>query len=264
MLKTRQQVLTGVLALLFSSTPLAAGAATLHRTLAGPSLAIDSPCAKRVEISVGDARAVQVTASSDHPEEIDRLRFDGAGAATIRTAGGRCWRPFGAFAFQPTLVLAVQVPDRFPTRIDEAGKAVYRIGRLEAPLDVQAAGAIDLSAQAVTKLSLDLSGSGTVAVGSVIGAARIAISGSGAVTIDDGKIDQASVDQSGTGSFRLQHGAIEHLAVQDSGAGRVRIDGTVGDATVDLSGLGSVSLARLTGQLTKNISGMGDVRIGGR
>jgi hypothetical protein len=230
------------------AVPLLGGhAAERSLRLGGSDLVIDDPCARQVTITADPALHGQVVveARAGHAEELDRLVFESRGRVRIRpvVAGTRCWQPSPG-ALDPTLHLALRVPEGFGLAIDEPGFGSYAIG-------------------ATGTLTLDLSGAGAVTVARVAGDASIDLSGSATVMIAQADMDRLTTGLSGAGGVTVLQGRVGQASLDDSGTGTIRIGARTRDATVDLSGVGSVRFAVVTGTLRKDVSGAGSVSVGG-
>jgi hypothetical protein len=243
---------------------VAAEAASRTATVSGPSLLIDTPCARHVAITPDPDLHGQVTisATADHQEELDRLVFDQLdGNAALHTVKAGCWRPMLNFSFSPTLELVLRVPAGMALAIDESGAGSYSIGPVGGALDLDLSGAATVEAESVTALKADLSGNGSVAAGQVAGETSIDISGNGDVKIGRAQITALSVDLSGAGNVSLAEGQVGTATLEESGFGTMRIGAEVGDATVDISGAGTVRFNKVTGSLKKDITGAGTVTV---
>jgi hypothetical protein len=242
-----------------------AHAASREVTLAGSALSIDSPCVRHVEIrpDAGLHGQIAVSATAEHEEELARLVMEAAGTGVrVHTVREGCWRPPLDFGVRRTLSLLVRVPVGAAVALDEGGAGVYEVGAVGGPLRLDFSGAAKLSAQAVTRLHADISGSASVDVGNAEGAADIAMSGSGSFAIGAADLSTMHVNLSGAGSVAVAHGHIGSVSLDESGFGSIGIGAEVGDAHVEISGAGSVHFAKVTGALTKDVSGVGDVSVG--
>lgn len=89
---------------------------------------------------------------------------------------------------------------------------------------------------------------------------RFDIAGSGQLSIEDYRQDKLTVDLSGDGSVRAK-GEVKALELSISGSGESNLsDLKVGDAKVDIDGSGQATLAP-TGSANVNISGSGEVTL---
>ncbi len=238
-----------------------ARAGTLSATLQGSGLAVDTPCARSVEImpDAGLHGQVTVQATAEHQEELDHLLLESRGIVLIHTHPGRCWQD--GLNTEPTLALVVRVPAAYAITVDEAGASRYTIGAVGGPLSLDLSGAIDFTDEAATSVQADISGSGSLHVARADGAAQIAVSGHADITVEQAEMPTLSMDMSGAGSIDVAHGHIGRARLETSGAGHMQIGAEVGDAHVEVSGVGSVHFAKVTGQLTKEISGAGSVTV---
>jgi hypothetical protein len=236
-----------------------------HMTASGASLKIDGPCARHVSIQPDPTLngQVAVDATADNPQEIAQLALNSDDGAKLFTPADRCWRPDGSWNFEPTLTLTIRVPPHFPINIDESN-GNYTIGPVAGPLAADLSGSIQLHADSVTTLAVDMSGSGQVTIGQADGTVHADMSGSGTIDIGTGTLPDLTLDMSGSGRFRLGAGSIAKLRLETDGSGQVQIGGTVGDGTISISGSGSVNIAKVTGQLRQDVSGSGSVQIGSR
>jgi hypothetical protein len=242
-----------------------AEAASRSATLTGPSLSIDTPCARHLTITPDTALngQVAISATADHQEELDRLIFDSSdGKVAIRTVKAGCWRPLVSFSFSPTLELAIRVPAGMALAVDESGTGSYTIGAVGGALDLDLSGSATLDAETVTALKAALSGDGAVTIGQVAGKTSIDIPGHGTVKIGSAQIPALNVDLSGAGNVSITGGQVGTATLDASGFGNIRIGAEVGDATVDISGAGRVHFNKVSGALKKDISGAGTVTVG--
>jgi hypothetical protein len=240
--------------------------ATRHLTASGNGLGIDSPCARQVSI-MPDATGGDITvdATADNQPEVDQLVLTGGESVKLFVPShgpNSCWRPAGSPGFAPTLALAIHVPPSSALSIDESGKADYTVGDIHAPLNLDFSGMVNMRAEGIGALNLDLSGAGDVAIARANGPVHAELSGHGTLTIDNASISAASLDLSGNGSIRIDHGDIGNIQISDSGAADVLIGATVGNGAVDISGVGAVKIAKVTGALAKDVSGAGSIEIG--
>ncbi len=241
-----------------------AQAAERHATLSGSRLAIDSPCARSVDVQPdpGLHGQVLVTASAEHEEELDHLALDGGETVRLLTQPGECWRAGLFGAWRPTLRLAVRVPEGFDLRIDESSIGAYTLGAVGGRLALGVSGTGDVSAQSATDLDVELSGLAHIRVAAVRGAVKIDLSGGGAVALGSVAAPTLVAELSGAGALSVDGGQIGRATTESSGVGTIQIGAVVGSAHADLSGMGSVRFARVTGQLDKEVSGMGSVTVG--
>ena len=255
---------TSSLAVLFCLTSIASLAAERQTTLSGAGLSLDSNCARQLEIrpDPGLTGQVAITVTADNQEEIDRLVFDTASNARIRSGPQACWRSSLLSSFEPTLTMLVRVPTGFPLHIDASGAGSGVVGDVGGPLDLNQSGAGRFIVSTVTTLSIELSGEGDVRVAKADGVGKIDLSGAGHVSVGQATMATLTANLSGAGTIDVQSGQIDRLLVDDSGFGTVRVGATVGDALVNVSGLGGVHLAKVTGALRKDVSGVGAVTVG--
>jgi hypothetical protein len=221
-----------------------ARAASRDAVLTGTSLAIDSPCARHVDIQpdAGLHGQVSVRVVADHQEELDRLLLESHDTARLRSAPGGCWDMPGNG--QRTLDLTIKVPVGFALAIDEDGAPRYDIGPVGGGLTV------------------DLSGTGDVDLGQVSGAATLSLSGHGKITIGQAAIRKLKVELSGSGRVSVGHGRVGDATLDASGAGAIDMGADTGDAEVDISGAAEVHFAKVSGRLDKDVSGAGSVSVG--
>ena len=247
-----------------ATASLPALAASREATLEGSNLTIDSPCARHVDVRPDPQLHGQavVSATADHPEELDRLVAETHDGVRVHTVPAGCWqtRLFGGT--EPTLTLSIRVPAGFPLAIDESGAGDYSVGDLGGSLRLDLSGAVRVIAADVSSLDLDLSGKSDVDIGQVHGAAKTELSGAGHLAIRRADVPDFSVSISGAANVSVAAGQIDHLRAEDSGFGSIRLDTTVGDADIDMSGVGSIRLAKVTGRVRKDVSGVGTVSIG--
>ncbi len=239
-------------------------AAEKTTTLAGAGLAIVTPCAAQVVVQPDpnlQGRSV-VTATADHPEELDRLVLDTEPSPSVSTGRRECWRPESNVVFRPTLSLRVKVPVGTPLSIDESAVGHYTIGDVGGPFSLNLSGAAQVQTGRITTLRADLSGSGSLTASVIDGPASAEMSGHGMVRIGRATAPVLSLSLSGMGSFVIMSGSISKATLDNSGAGTVQIGATVGDVTANLSGIGSVHLSHVTGAVQKEVSGMGSVTVG--
>jgi len=127
---------------------------------------------------------------------------------------------------------------------------------------------------------LNVSGSGNLDGGNVIGAAKLTSTGSG--NIDLGEINgdlvyegrgssnlslerldgRASVTMSGSGNVDIDDGEIPDLMISSRGSSAFDFGGTAGDAAVIVSGSGDVDIDDATGTRDVKSSGSAAVKIG--
>jgi hypothetical protein len=247
-------------------TSVPALGATRHLTASGVGLGIDSPCARQISI-MPDAVGHEVTvdATADNQQEVDQLVLTGGQSVKLfvpNRGPNSCWHPAGEPGFGPTLSLAIHVPAATPLSVDESGRADYTVGDIQAPLNLDFSGMVNLRGGGVAALSLDLSGAGDVTIAHANGPLHADLSGKGSLAIGNASISAASLDLSGDGSIRIDHGDISNIQLSDSGAADVSIGATVGNGAVDISGVGAIRIAKVTGAIAKDISGAGTVVIG--
>ena len=248
--------------LVFGAAPALGQTRTLQA--AGSSLGIDTPCARSVTIqpdpSLTGSFTAQATAA--HPEELAELVFEGGGAAKLHGPEDECWGQ-NVRGFTRTMDIVVHVPTGVAIAIAEASDTKYVLGDIGGKLTLDLSGAVQLQAVSATDVSLDMSGTGSVAIGHVDGSMKTEISGAGEVRIDRGTIPDLNLSMSGSGKFTLSAGTVKQMPLEVSGDATVRIGGTVGDSTISLSGSGTIQLAKVTGSLTKEVDGDGTVTVGG-
>lgn len=239
-----------------------ARAASRDAVLTGTSLAIDSPCARHVDIQpdAGLHGQVSVRVVADHQEELDRLLLESHDTARLRSAPGGCWDMPGNG--QRTLDLTIKVPVGFALAIDEDGAPRYDIGPVGGGLTLDISGAVALRAASVADLTVDLSGTGDVDLGQVSGAATLSVSGHGKITIGQAAIRKLTVELSGSGRVSVGHGRVGDATLDASGAGAIDMGADTGDAEVDISGAAEVHFAKVSGRLDKDVSGAGSVSVG--
>ena len=223
--------------------PAIGRAAERDATLTGDRLAIESACLRHVEIQPDPALQgrIVVHAAADHREELDRLVLEQQDGGRVRDSPGECWRPAGASAARPTIMLSIRTPMRMPVSIDAPGQASYVIGDTGGPLRLEMSGTTTLAAGSIGALQAELSGDGRVDIARIDGDARIELSGTGQVGVERGQIGIASLEVSGEGG--------------------IRIGATIGNATASVSGSGTIALARVTGVLSHSVSGSGSVTV---
>jgi hypothetical protein len=254
-----------LLAAMVAALPLAGvRAASREAMLTGNGLSIDTPCAVAVDIEPdpGLIGQMSISATADHPEELDRLVLESGTPAKIHTGLLGCWHPLGFGSFERTLHLTVRVPAGSAMTIDESGSGRYRLGDIDGPLKLDLSGSADVQAGRMAGLTVDVSGSGDVHVAALHDKVGITLSGHGAVLVDRADAPALVADLSGAGSVQINAGGIGQVKLDDSGMGSMRFGASVGEATVNLSGVGSVHFAKLAGALHKDVSGVGTVTIG--
>ena len=242
--------------------PGLAAAAVLDAEPGGASLGIEASCARHVVIR-GDAALrdrVVVHAAADHQEELDRLRAESGAVARLGAVPAGCWRPEPSFI--PTLDLLVRVPPGFALSINDAGTPDYAINGVGGPLALQLSGAVRLRDADATALTATLAGDDAVALGRVGGAARVELSGSGSLDVDEAAMPALALSVSGVGEARVAHGSIGSVALEDDGHGTIRIGATINTGSAAIAGFGSIALARVTGPLARDISGLGTITVG--
>jgi hypothetical protein len=211
------------------------------------------------------AHEVTVDATADNQQEVDELALTGGQSVKLfvpNRGPNSCWHSAGAPGFEPTLSLAIRVPAATPLSIDESSRADYTVGDIQAPLNLDFSGMVNLRGGDVAALSLDLSGAGDVTIAHVNGPLHAVLSGKGSLAIGNASISAASLELSGNGSIRIDHGDIGNVQLSDSGAADVSIGATVGNGAVDISGVGTIKIAKVTGAIAKDVSGAGTIEIG--
>ncbi len=244
--------------------PGPAAAATLDARLDGSSLAIDTSCARQVEIRSDPTLHDQVVlhATADRQEELDRLRTVSGAVARLRAVPEGCWRPQPDRTFAPTVALVLQVPPGLALEVADSGRVDYAIGPIGGPLALALSGAIRLRDAGVTTLAATLDGDDTVQLGCVDGAAQIVLSGSGSVTVDAARMPALALTVNGVGQVSIAHGQIGSAQLSDNGSGAIRIGATVGTGAAAVAGSGSIGLARVSGPLAREASGIGTITVG--
>ncbi len=260
--------LFAVLAIVLAGSASPARAASRDFAADGQTLSVSSPCAARVAIDPDPSLqgSIRVAATASNPEEIAQLAVEAGGtAAVVRRAEPerQCWKPAGASAWSPTLMLRIGVPARMPVSIDETGAADDAIGAVGGPLSADLSGAVTLRAASVASLRLDVSGAARIAIGTLQGPATVRSAGHATVRIGNATSPTLRVLMSGSGNLVVADGTVGSLLIENSGAADVSVGGTTGNATLSLSGIGGVRIARLTGALRKTVSGVATVSIGG-
>lgn len=243
----------------------AAHAEALTLSATGPRLAIDSPCAREVDVTVdpnlhGQAR---LEAEAANQGELAQLVFDSGEAARLHISGPECWSHDYNGGFSPTLVVRLSVPQGFAVAVTESGAGTYHIGPTGGALTLDISGAAKVTAESATSLDADLSGEADISVAHAAGNAHLELSGAGRIAIGNASIIHMNIDMSGNGAVTLNGGSVKKADIDVSGNGTVNLSATIGDARVDVSGNGDISLAHVTGTLSKEIDGQGNVRVGG-
>jgi len=249
---------------LIALLPALAQAAEHAHTLSGKGLDMSGACARSVQIMPDPALAGQVAvqAAAVHPEEIAQLAFESGDTARIRRRTESCWRPQEARAFQPTLILTIRVPARAPLTISDGGNLQYRIGPVGGPLTLALSGSGTVRAEAVDRLSAQLSGSQHLQVDQVQGEARLVMSGSDETDIDRADLRHLDAVLSGSGSLSVGSGHIASGSIRGSGSTNAEIGASTGDLSVTLAGSGTVRLARQEGTLTRSVAGSARILVG--
>ena len=242
--------------------PGPAAAAMLDAEPSGASLGIETSCARHVVIRGDGAlrNRVAMHAVADHQEELDRLRIGSDAVARLGAVPAGCWRP-GA-SFMPTLDLLVRVPPGFALLIDDAGAPDHAIDGVGGPLALQLSGAVRLRDADAAALTATLAGDDAVALGRVGGAARVELTGSGSLDVDEAAMPILALSISGVGEARVARGSIGSVALEDDGHGTIRIGAAINTGSAVVAGAGSITLARVTGPLARDISGLGTITVG--
>ena len=257
-------ILIPALLLLLPCRPGPAAAARLDARLDGSSLAVETSCARQVEIRGDPGLHDQVVlhATADHQDELDRLRTGSGAVARLRAVPDGCWRPQPDGTFAPTVALVLRVPPGFAIRIADAGRVDYAIGPIGGPLALDLSGAIRLRDTAATTLAATLAGDDAVVLGRVDGAAQVELSGSGSLAIDEARMPALAVSVNGIGQVSIEHGAVGSAQLSSNGSGTLRIGATIGTGAAEVAGSGSIRLARVTGPLAREASGVGTITVG--
>ncbi len=239
-------------------------AATLDARLDGSSLGIETSCARQVEIRSDPRLHDQVVlhATADRQEELDRLHTGSGAVARLRADPAGCWRPRSDGPFERTAALALRVPPGFALAITDAGRVDYAIGPVGGPLALDLSGAIRLRDEAATTLAATLDGDDTVMLGRIDGAARVGLSGSGSLAIDQARMPALAVSVNGVGQVSVEHGAIGSAQLSSNGTGAIRVGATIGVGAAEVAGSGSIRLARVIGPMQRESSGLGTITVG--
>lgn len=165
--------------------------------------------------------------------------------------------------------------------IDIAGCGALTLADVQNALELDIAGASDVTAGSAGSLNADIAGAGEITLGAVAGGAELDISGAGNITIasltgdfvldsagasditiQGGSIATAEIDMAGTGDIDIA-APVQTLNAQIMGVGHIEVAATVGDMDVDIAGPGSVTVQAVTGSLRQEIAGPGSVRVTG-
>lgn len=245
-----------------------ASAAERSWTVSGQSLNISGPCAKAVSIepSADLQGKIEVQASAEHQQEIDRLSITGGSAATIEKNTEHCYSgslavdigsvSLGFSNFKPTLKLTVRVPAGIAIGVKDGGSGDYSVGAVGGPLDVKMSGSGELHAVNATKLNLALSGSGSATIDDVSGMLASKQSGSGNVTLGRVSVSTSEVALSGSGHFSANDGNAGQVSAKISGSGHLHLP-DVGGLELATAGSGDSVIRRDNGAVEAKLAGSG-------
>ncbi len=145
--------------------------------------------------------------------------------------------------------------------LDVAGSGNLSTGAAES-LDVDVAGSADIVTGAVSNgATIDIAGSCSVTIESLTGALNSDGAGSGSVTIRGGAITTASIDLAGSGDVAIA-ATVQDLDVSIVGSGGVAVTAAVGNIDAEIAGSGNVSAPSASGTVRQEVFGSGEVSIG--
>jgi hypothetical protein len=246
----------------------AAQSETAAITLHGKRIVVYNVCANVIAIEPGAAdHAVEVVATYRNATDFAALIMTSGEDARIANGGGSiCVDESGGLSvtstsgnnimvgagqfivngkvitredLRPTtLELQIKVPYGLPIAIQSALSSIA-IGQTDGTLDVQLYGSGGIDAKSVSILTVMLSGSGSLHVGTVSGNARIQLMGSGSVAVEEGKIPSLTVSIAGSGDFRYG-GAVKQANLTVSGSGNIALDHAPESLSTSRTGSGSI------------------------
>ena len=155
--------------------------------------------------------------------------------------------------------LNVTVPYGIDLNIGKTDAGSMAIGDTKGPLHATISGSGSTQVGDITNLSLDKSGSGSLAVSSTTGVNDIEQSGSGSLEINSIS-GRTEIHTSGSGSITLKGETIPYLLVGKSGSGDVSYNGHAKQVQIDTSGSGDITIESAD-SVDKTISGSGLVTI---
>jgi hypothetical protein len=247
----------------------AAQSETAAITLHGKRLVVYNVCAKVIAIEPGAAdHAVEVVATYRNATDFAALIMtsgedariahgggsicvDESGGLSVASTSGNNVFMVGAGQFivngkvitredlrPTTLELQIKVPYGLPIAIQSALSSIA-IGQTDGTLDVQLYGSGGIDAKSVSILTVMLSGSGSLHVGTVSGNARIQLMGSGSVAVEEGEIPSLTVSIAGSGDFRYG-GAVKQANLTVTGSGNIALDHAPESLSTSRTGSGSI------------------------
>jgi hypothetical protein len=252
--------IVGVLMALAIIHPALADSRSLTRSLEGSQLELRLSCVKTVTIDPepGMEGKIEITASADSQDELDRLEFSGGTVARV-TLKDNCRHFLG----HPSLTLAIKVPPATPISLDDAGAGEYAVGSVGGTLKAELAGAGELRIQRITALDLRSAGAAEIRIDRLDGPGSLALAGAGEVTIGDGTMPKLKLESDGAGAFHVKGGEIGTLDISLAGAGDAEIHAPVQDASLEIAGIGNIHVDKVTGTVHRSsVSGFGNIEIG--
>lgn len=145
--------------------------------------------------------------------------------------------------------------------VDLAGSGTVRAGAAR-HLEADVAGSGRLTAGVIADgADIDIAGSGDVIIASLTGALNTDGAGAGTIVVESGALTRLNVDLAGSGDIRIT-APVERINADIMGSGSVRVDGVVGDIDADIAGSGTLRVQSVTGSVRQQTLGSGEVRIG--
>jgi hypothetical protein len=257
-----------------SRTPILAAAATLTlfafnsaqaetvgQTIDGTALSVEISCVDKVDIQprADLAGKVEVLATSTDAALLKDFVFTGGTTASITRDRHVC---VSTTNDRPKVFVSIKVPAGMPVDIKNGGSTDYTIGAVGGSLHARLAGSGNVTAEKVTDLDLNISGSSNARIAQLTGPTDIRIAGSGDVKIADATIPSLKIDVRGSGNVSVDQGRIGTLSAAVAGSGDLRIKADVQDATLSTVGSGNIEVAKVAGTLSSSKAGSGSIRIG--
>lgn len=205
---------------------LALGAAVAHADLAnsqprsvGAFHAIDLAGTLEVQVTLGKAASVTVTADGDLADEVDKV--------ITRVKDG---------------VLMIETPDLKHRKVKHGHlRAIVTAPDLDA-LSISGTGAMKVTGIANDRLAINLGGTGALTAAGSTGALRVEVGGTGEVAARDLTARDVVVEIGGTGSARVN--ASHTLDARVTGTGSIHVGGHPTQVKKSVSGLGSIHVDR--------------------
>lgn len=146
--------------------------------------------------------------------------------------------------------------------IDLSGSGEVRgVGAQSLDADVAGSGEIEVGPVA-NGADVSIAGSGSVAINGLTGALDVSGAGSGALEVRGGDVTVATIDLAGSGDVAIR-APVQRLEASIVGSGDVAVPAVVGEIDAEIAGSGNVTVQSVTGNVRKQIMGSGDVTVGG-